>query len=143
MNTPIPYEVVKQKIKESGLPSVGKATIREIVRLINEIEKATGQKYIRMEMGVPGLEPNKVGVNAEIEALKNGVAQFYPMIDGVPLLKKEIARFVKNFINIEVEEKCCIPTVGSMQGGMAAFLVTNRLSIRVSLYKSNNLRFWG
>jgi aspartate/methionine/tyrosine aminotransferase len=130
MNTPIPYEVVKQKIKESGLPSVGKATIREIVRLINEIEKATGQKYIRMEMGVPGLEPNKVGVNAEIEALKNGVAQFYPMIDGVPLLKKEIARFVKNFINIEVEEKCCIPTVGSMQGGMAAFLVTNRCDIQ-------------
>lgn len=126
MNTPIPYEIVKQKIKESGLPSVGKATIREIVKLVNEIEKATGQKYIRMEMGVPGLEPAKVGVEAEIEALRNGVAQLYPMIDGVPSLKKEISRFVKNFINIDVDEKCCIPTVGSMQGGMAAFLIANR-----------------
>ena len=27
-NTPIPYEVVKQKIQESKLPSVGKASIR-------------------------------------------------------------------------------------------------------------------
>jgi aspartate/methionine/tyrosine aminotransferase len=48
------------------------------------------------------------------------------MIDGVPELKKEIARFVKNFINIDVDEQGCIPTVGSMQGAMAAFLVVNR-----------------
>jgi aspartate/methionine/tyrosine aminotransferase len=125
-NTPIPFEIVKQKIQESGLSNVGKATIREIVKLVNEIEAATGQKFIRMEMGVPGLEPAKVGIEAEIQALRNGVAQKYPMIDGVPLLKKEISRFVKNFIDIDVDMKGCIPTVGSMQGGMAAFLITNR-----------------
>lgn len=125
-NTPIPYDVVKQKIAESGLQKVGRATIREIVRLVNEIEVATGMKYIRMEMGVPGIEPNSVGIEAEIQALRSGVASKYPMIDGVPALKKEISRFVKNFINIEVSEKSCIPTVGSMQGGMASFLLTNR-----------------
>ncbi len=125
-NTPIPYDIVKQKIAESGLPKVGRATIREIVRLVNEIEAATGLKYIRMEMGVPGMEPNSVGIEAEIQALRSGVASKYPMIDGVPALKKEISRFVKNFINIEVDEKNCIPTVGSMQGGMASFLLTNR-----------------
>ncbi|NOU19507.1 MAG: pyridoxal phosphate-dependent aminotransferase [Bacteroidales bacterium] len=125
-DTPIPYDVVKQKIADSGLTKVGRATIREIVRLVNEIEAATGKKYIRMEMGVPGLEPNQVGIEAEIQALRNGVASKYPMIDGVPTLKKEISRFVKNYINIDVEEKSCIPTVGSMQGGMASFLLTNR-----------------
>jgi aspartate/methionine/tyrosine aminotransferase len=125
-NTPIPYEVVKQKIQESKLSSVGKASIRELVRLVNEIEKATGIKYVRMEMGVPGLEPSQIGIDAEIEALRRGVASKYPMIDGVPELKKEIARFVKNFINIDVDEQGCIPTVGSMQGAMAAFLVVNR-----------------
>lgn len=125
-DTPIPYEIVKEKIIASGLETVGKATIREIVRLVNEIEGATGKKFIRMEMGVPGLEPAKVGIDAEIEALRNGVARKYPMIDGVPALKKEISRFVKNFMDIDVNEKCCIPTVGSMQGGMAAFLITNR-----------------
>lgn len=125
-STPIPFDIVKQKISESGLSNVGKASIREIVRLVNEIEAATGKKFIRMEMGVPGLDPAEVGINAEIEALKRGVASKYPMIDGVPELKREIARFVKNFINIDVDERGCIPTVGSMQGAMASFLVTNR-----------------
>ncbi|MFO8021820.1 MAG: pyridoxal phosphate-dependent aminotransferase [Perlabentimonas sp.] len=129
-DTPIPSDIVSQKIKASGLQNVGKATIREIVRLVNEIESATGQKYIRMEMGVPGLKPAKVGVDAEIKALQDGVAQKYPMIDGVPSLKKEISRFVKNFIDIDVDEKCCIPTVGSMQGGMAAFLIANRCNAK-------------
>jgi aspartate/methionine/tyrosine aminotransferase len=125
-DTPIPYNVVKEKIEASALPKVGRATIREIVRLVNEIESATGQKFIRMEMGVPGLEPASVGIEAEIEALRRGVASKYPMIDGVPELKKEMSRFVKNFINVDVDERGCIPTVGSMQGGMAAFLLTNR-----------------
>ena len=97
-DTPIPYEIVKQKITESGLAKVGRASIREIVRLVNEIEGASGKKFVRMEMGVPGLEPAQVGIDAEIQALKNGVASVYPMIDGVPELKKEISRFVKNFI---------------------------------------------
>lgn len=125
-DTPIPYDLVKQKIQESGLAKVGRATIREIVRLVNEIELASGKKFIRMEMGVPGLKPAQVGIDAEIKALNSGVASVYPMIDGVPELKKEISRFVKNFINIDVDEKCCIPTVGSMQGGMASFLLANR-----------------
>ena len=125
-NTPIPYDVVKQIIDKSGLQKVGKATIREIVKLVSDIEAATGKKFIRMEMGVPGLAPANVGIEAEIKALNSGVAQIYPIIDGIPSLKKEISRFVKNFINIDVDEKSCIPTVGSMQGGMAAFLVGNR-----------------
>ena len=124
--TPINNEVVFRKIKDSGLASVGKATIRELVRLVNEIEAATGEQFVRMEMGVPGLEPANIGIEAEIKALRSGVASKYPMIDGIPPLKTEIARFVKNFINIDVDEKYCLPTVGSMQGGMAAFLVANR-----------------
>lgn len=125
-DTPISNSIVKTKIAESGLENVGKATIREIVKLVSEIENASGQKFIRMEMGVPGLKPSEFGVNAEIEALKKGVAQIYPIIDGLPELKTEISKFVKNFMNIDVDKKCCIPTVGSMQGGMASFLVANR-----------------
>ena len=125
-DTPIPFDIVKQKIEASKFSKVGRATIREIVQLVNEIEVATNTKFVRMEMGVPGLEPSKLGIEAEVEALRKGVARIYPMVDGLPELKKEMARFVKNFMNIDVAEKCCIPTVGSMQGGMAAFLLTNR-----------------
>ena len=125
--TPIDYESVKRKIAESKLPSIGKASIREIKKLVDNIEADTGQKFIRMEMGVPGLPPTQIGVEAEIEALKKGIASIYPDIHGIPSLKKEISRFVKNFINIDVDEESCIPTVGSMQGGFAAFITANRM----------------
>lgn len=127
-DTPIDFNIVKQKISESGLKSLGKASIREIVNLTNEIEKASGQKFIRMEMGVPGLNPPEIGTNAEIQALKSGVASKYPMIDGIAPLKPEISNFVKNFLNITVSPNSCIPTVGSMQGGFAAFLMINMLN---------------
>lgn len=125
-NTPIDYKIVKEQIELARLPNIGRATIRELVRLVNEIERLTGEKFIRMEMGVPGLEPPEIGIEAEIEALRKGVASKYPLIDGVPELKREIRRFVKLFLNIDVEERGCIPTVGAMQGAMAAFLVANR-----------------
>jgi aspartate/methionine/tyrosine aminotransferase len=126
-DTPINFEIVKNKIAESGLSSVGKSSIREIKKLIDNIEAATGEKFIRMEMGIPGLPPTQIGVEAEIEALRKGVAAIYPDIFGISLLKKEIARFVKLFMDIDVNPEGCIPTVGSMQGGFAAFLTINRM----------------
>ena len=126
-DTPINYNVVKNKIIESGLSNVGNASIREIVKLVNEIEAETGEKFIRMEMGVPGIMPPEIGTQAEIEALKKGVASKYPMIDGIPPLKDEIVRFVKNFLDINVNRNGCIPTVGSMQGGFAVFLMIQNI----------------
>lgn len=126
-NTPINYDIVTQKIKESGLKEVGTASIREIKKLVNEIEKASGEKFIRMEMGVPGLPASQYGVKAQIKALEDGVASIYPDIQGIPELKNEISRFVKNFLNIEINPEGCIPTVGSMQGGFAAFMMLSRI----------------
>lgn len=126
LSTPVDFDIVQSKIEESGLEQVGRASIREIVRLVNQVEKESGIKYIRMEMGVPGLQPSSIGINAEIDALKSGVASKYPMIEGVDHLKIEISRFVKNFINIDVDSRSCIPTVGSMQGAFATFLVSCR-----------------
>ena len=125
-NTPIDPKVVEKKLQESGLDQIGNASIREIVKLVNEIEKATGQRYIRMEMGVPGLKPPREAIEGEIRALQSGVASKYPMIEGVEELKEEIARFIKNFANIDLRPQGCLPTVGSMQGAFAAFLVSCR-----------------
>jgi aspartate/methionine/tyrosine aminotransferase len=126
VKTPIDEKIVTQVIDNFDIHPVGKGTIREIVKIVNDIEEITGERFIRMEMGVPGLDPASVGVEAEIEALKSGVASKYPNIEGIPSLKREIARFIKLFINIEVPQECCIPTVGSMMGGMASFMVVNR-----------------
>jgi aspartate/methionine/tyrosine aminotransferase len=125
--TPIDYETVNRQIRESKIKNIGKASIREIKRLINNIERETGKKFIRMEMGVPGLVPPEIGINAEIEALKNGVAAVYVEIDGIPELKNETSRFVRLFTDIIVPSECCIPTVGSMQGSFAAFLTLARM----------------
>jgi aspartate/methionine/tyrosine aminotransferase len=126
-DTPINYEVVSRKIKESRIENIGKASIREIKKLIDEIEKETGERFVRMEMGIPGLPAADVGINAEIEALKKGVANTYPDIQGIPQLKTEASRFVKLFLNIDVNPEGCIPTVGSMQGSFAAFITTSRM----------------
>lgn len=127
-DTPMNFEVVSRHIQESRIRNIGTASIREIKRLINGIENETGDKFIRMEMGVPGLPPAEIGVQAEIEALKRGVAAVYPDIEGTPILKKEASRFAKLFLDIDVDEANCVPTVGSMQGGFAAFLTISKLS---------------
>ncbi len=123
MNEPfLPVETVDQVITELRIPDPGQATIREIVALVNGVEARTGVKYVRMEMGVPGLKPAQVGVEAEIDALRRGVASIYPMVDGVPELKQEAARFIKLFMDVDVEPAACIPAVGSMQATYAAFM---------------------
>lgn len=121
-NSPFSKEIIDRKIRELRISDPGKASIREIVALVNLVEEETGEKFVRMEMGVPGLPPAKIGVEAEIEALQRGVAAIYPLIDGIQPLKAEASKFVKNFINIDVSPRGCIPTVGSMQGTYAAFL---------------------
>jgi aspartate/methionine/tyrosine aminotransferase len=126
-DTPISYEVVQRHIHDSKIRNIGKASIREVKRLINGIENETGEKFVRMEMGVPGLAPTPIGVQAEIEALQRGVAAIYPDIEGTPVLKKEASRFVKLFLDIDVDEANCVPTVGSMQGGFAAFLTFSKI----------------
>jgi len=124
--TPINSDIVSKVINDFGIHPVGRGTIREIVKIVNDIQEETGNEFIRMEMGVPGLEPAEVGVEAEIKALKSGVASRYPNIEGIPTLKNEVSRFVKLFMDIDVPPECCIPTVGSMMGGMASFMVVNR-----------------
>ncbi len=126
-DTPIPAEVVDKYAKQMNLDSVGKASIREIKRLVDLVEEETGERYVRMEMGIPGLKPSNIGIEAEKKALDSGVAAIYPDIDGIPTLKKEISRFVKQFMNVDVNPRGCIPTVGSMQGSFAAFMTATRM----------------
>lgn len=126
-DTPINTEIVNNQLAANNIDSVGKASIREIKKLVDDIEKESGERFVRMEMGIPGLPASEVGVNAEIEALKNDVASTYPDIQGIPKLKTEMSRFVKNFLNVDVTPEHCLPTVGSMQGGFAAFMATTRM----------------
>ena len=123
---PLSTEVVRHLLGTVGIPSPCNASIREIAHLVNVIERNTGIKFVRMEMGVPGLPAPSIGIDAEIAALKNGVASVYPDISGIPSLKKETSRFIKLFLDVDIQPQGCIPTVGSMMGAMVSFLVANR-----------------
>jgi aspartate/methionine/tyrosine aminotransferase len=126
-NTPIDYEIVSEIIKKSGFKKVGAASIREIKHLIDIIEERTGKKFIRMEMGIPGLPPPQIAIDAEKIAMDKGVASLYPDIEGIPELKKEISKFVKNFIDIDIPQKNCVPTVGSINGNYATFMIIGKI----------------
>ncbi|MCP9610925.1 aminotransferase class I/II-fold pyridoxal phosphate-dependent enzyme [Coprobacter tertius] len=124
--TPIDQTLVEAAIIEMNLSDFGKATIREVVAIASKLEKSTGKEFIHMEMGVPGLPPAQIGVNAEIAALQNGVASIYPVIDGLPELKTEASRFIKAFTDIDIHPQGCVPVVGSMQGTFTSFLVAGQ-----------------
>jgi aspartate/methionine/tyrosine aminotransferase len=120
--TPVDYQTTRKVIESYDLKDFGKATIREVVAIAEQLEKETGTEFIHFEFGVPGLKPAQVGVNAEIKALQNGSAAIYPNINGINELKNETARFVKAFINLDVSPEHCVPVTGSMQGTYASFL---------------------
>ncbi len=126
-DTPFPRPLVDKLIKESGVPDIGRASIRELRRLVAGIETATQQKFIRMEMGIPGLPAPAVGIDAEIAALKSGCASYYPDIEGIPELREEAARFVRNFLDLDIGFRNCFAAVGSMHACFSTLMVAGRM----------------
>lgn len=124
---PIHKDIVKRNIEKLQLRNLDEASIREIVFLANHIQEESGLEFIRMEMGIPGIPALKEGIVAQQEALEEGVASQYPPIEGIPELKKQSKKFVKNFLDIDVDADHCVPTVGSMQATYAAFTTCNKL----------------
>lgn len=128
--TPIKKELIDNAIKDFGIQDFSKATIREVKQIAAYAEKESGVEFIKMEMGIPGLPAAKVGVDAQIKALQDGIARQYPDIQGYPELKKEASRFVKAFINVDIKPEGCVPVCGSMQGGFASFLTCSQADMK-------------
>ena len=122
MNTPIDRQLIDGIIRDLGIADFSRATIREVKAIAAQAEAASGVEFIKMEMGVPGLPPSAVGVEAEIDALRRGVASLYPDINGERMLKEEASRFVRAFVGVDIRPEGCVPVTGSMQGTFASFL---------------------
>lgn len=123
---PVKEDLILNTCLELDIKNLDMASIREIVQLVNKLEEFTGIQFIRTEMGVPGLPAPPIAVEAETRALKKGIASVYPPIEGYGDLKNELSRFMKLFLNIEVNPEGCIPTTGSMQASIASFIVACR-----------------
>lgn len=122
----IKKEIVDSLFAQFGESDITQLSIREVGKLVAQIEQQSGQEFIHMEMGVPGLPASAIAIDAEKRALDTGLAAQYPNIEGIPFAKTEIARFAKLFINIDVSPLNCVPTVGGMQGSFAALLAAAR-----------------
>ncbi len=124
--TTISKSLVDSLFDQFGEDDITRLSIREVGKLVAQIEAKSGQEFIHMEMGVPGLPAPSVAIEAEKEALDKGLASMYPDIEGILMAKTEIARFARLFMNVEVTAACCVPTVGAMQGSFSALLSVAR-----------------
>ena len=130
METPIKKEIVDGLINDLGIQDFAKATIREVKQVAAKAEKASGVEFIKMEMGIPGLPAAQVGVDAQVKSLHDGIAHSYPDIQGLPELKQQASRFVKAFIDVDIQPEGCVPVCGSMQGTFASFLTCSQADKR-------------
>ncbi|MDE6741400.1 MAG: pyridoxal phosphate-dependent aminotransferase [Muribaculaceae bacterium] len=123
---PISQDILDHTASNLGILDISTATIRQIVALSGALEKEADEKFVHLELGNPGLPSSEIGIEAEIEALRAGVANKYPAINGIPELKKAGARFVKAFMDIDIPEKAIVPTVGSMQASFTLQLLLSQ-----------------
>ena len=122
----INFDIVDNLFTQFGTDDINQLSIRQVGKLVAQIERESGVEFIHMEMGVPGLPASQIGIDAEKEALDKGLASIYPNIEGIPFAKEEIARFIRSFLDIDMKAEYCIPTVGGMQGSFAALLACAR-----------------
>ena len=115
-------ELVAQVVDELKVANLEQATIGEVLLVASRLEELTGIPFIRMDQGSPGLPANRIGIEAEKEALDRGVGSQYPAAAGVAELKAAASRFVKAFVDIDVSPAACVPTTGSVASSFGAFI---------------------
>lgn len=120
---PINDKIFADAVDRLNIIDLGTATIRQICSLAAEIENEAGEKMVHLEMGNPGLPAEQVGINAELDVISKGIANQYPAIQGIPAIKKAGSKFMKAFLDIDIPEKCVVPTVGSMQASFTLQLL--------------------
>jgi aspartate/methionine/tyrosine aminotransferase len=127
MKTPISKEVLYEAMRGLGIDDLSRTTIRQCSLLGSVLEERTGEPFSHLEFGVPGIPACRIGIDAQKKALDSGVPSIYPSVQGIPELKRNASRFVKAFIDIDIDPKGIVPTVGSMQGSMTSILECSQL----------------
>lgn len=130
MSFPLNKQTVDNICIDFGLRNaheLGAASIRQLVGVVKDIERATGEEFVHMELGEPGLPSEQIGIEAEHEALLKGYGAKYPVITGIPELKHWGSEFVKAFVGLDIPDECIVPTVGSMQAAFALNMTMSQL----------------
>lgn len=115
-------KLVAEACSACNVSDLSHATIGEILLAAQYLENKTGIPFVRMDQGSPGLPVNRYGVEAEKRALDSGICSQYPAAEGFRGLKEAASRFVKAFIDVDIDPRGCVPTTGSVEGTFAAFI---------------------
>lgn len=113
---PLSNDKLNEVIDRLEIADIKTATIRQICTLAAELEKESDEHFTHLEIGNPGLPASMIGVEAACKALREGVANQYPNIAGIPSIKEAGSKFIKAFLDLDIPPYCVVPTVGSMQG---------------------------
>jgi len=127
MQEPLSQDQLFGKFAEFGIDDISRTTIRQCTMVGSALEEIAGEKFSHLEFGVPGIPACRIGIEAQKKALDEGKPSIYPNVQGIPELKKNASRFVKAFIDIDIDPKGIVPTVGSMQGSMTSILECSQL----------------
>jgi len=128
MNYPISMMQYSDVLRKMDIEDISKASIRQCQAASFAIEELTGEPFVHLEMGIPGINAHDIGVAAQKKALDMGKAKTYPNIGGIRPMKEEASRFVKAFVDIDVSPRSIIPTVGSMNASFNLVLECSQLN---------------
>ena len=125
---PVSENVLQDVLKKLDISDINNATIRQCVNVAHELEHISGEKFVHLEFGIPGIAACQIGVDAQKKALDSGYASVYPPACGIQELKDNGARFVKAFTGIDINPEGIVPTTGSMQGCYNLLLECSQLN---------------
>ncbi|MEG2614776.1 MAG: pyridoxal phosphate-dependent aminotransferase, partial [Alistipes sp.] len=63
MKMPIDSTLLDGILKEMDIADIAQATIRQSGDIARRMEKGSQSEFLHLEMGVPGLKPEQVGVD--------------------------------------------------------------------------------
>jgi len=123
---PLDRDVVGRIIRDQRV-DMDRVNIREMAKIVKAVEGELDVRFIRMEIGIPGLPLNDLAPRAEAEIFAEGKGNEYAPFEGTDRLRAAASRFVKMFLNLDVPAQHCIATNGAMQGGFVAQAVAGGL----------------
>ncbi len=127
MDKPLSEDKLKGLLSEMGIEDISRTTIRQCSMIGSSLEALAEEPFSHLEFGIPGIPACPIGIEAQKKALDAGIPSIYPSVQGIPELKKNASRFIKAFIDIDIDPKGIVPTVGSMQGSMTCILECSQL----------------
>lgn len=113
---PISRHSIDEVLQRLDITDIGRTTIRQCVNVSHELEWISGEKFVHLEFGIPGMNACRTGLEAQKKALDSGAASVYPPACGLRELKENGSRFIKAFVGVDIDPEGIVPTVGSMQG---------------------------